>query len=270
MANLSAIVDLHPIKDRIPNKDFATFFKVGSRGHLLAMQKGLLYMNSLSYFSGYEEDSRIPVRRDELEDVYIQASGGKARLIFEVEDDRGGKQFELGKDASLRIHMPYSENTFLFCMGVIAEESIDFPPGESHGAFRFDERYRNFGDHVLLITNPPEFLRRIQEEISSASHVYGTQFLEGGHGRVDYIDAGVHVGLLGLFRKGREYAWQNEYRIAMHVKKEALNPKGAFEFNIGDISDISAILSLERLIERPLSVKKRVIKKSDLDSLLKR
>ena len=68
-------------------------------------------------------------------------------------------------------------------------------------------------------------------------------------------------GNIGLFRKNKCYSWQREFRFIHGARDEALNSNGAFELQIGDISDISKISSLESFIQKPIKISRRVVKK---------
>jgi len=51
-------------------------FKVANLDRLQALQRGLLYMNSVDYFAKLEGEAGAALRRDELENVYLKLSSG--------------------------------------------------------------------------------------------------------------------------------------------------------------------------------------------------
>lgn len=125
---------------------------------------------------------------------------------------------------------------------------------------RFSERFGEFGTHVLRITNLSEFSRRLSQAIAAHPHLYNSPFFEGGYGQVDYVDFSEHRGPIGLFRKPIEYAWQREYRLCFGAEPEALNDRGALELNIGDLSDITEITTVESFTSNPMTLIQRSIR----------
>jgi hypothetical protein len=123
-----------------------------------------------------------------------------------------------------------------------------------NGSLKFSERFREFGTHVLRITNPSEFFRRFSQVIAAHPYLYGSPFFEGGYGQVDYVDFTHYNGPIGLFRKPVEYAWQREYRLCLGAEAEALNDRGGLELNIGDLSDITQIIPVESFTTHPVTI----------------
>lgn len=147
-------------------------------------------------------------------------------------------------------------------MAALADDHNGKIPGEVCNKVQLSERFLEFGDHVLIINDNVEFAKRLNSAIASHPHLYSSDYFEGGHGQVDYVDMATHNGIIGLFRKDRKYSWQREYRICFGAKLEALNSKGALELKIGDISDISQIISMRKLISSPIELKRRTVKRS--------
>jgi len=114
---------------------------------------------------------------------------------------------------------------------------------------------------MLLIRNAPAFSARITDAISKTPYLYSSKYFQGGYGLVEYVELERFSGNMGLFRKGKEYSWQREFRFCFGVRSEALNPVGAFEFQIGDISDITVIRPLESILQKPFTIKRRMVKK---------
>ncbi|WP_223886812.1 hypothetical protein, partial [Pseudomonas amygdali] len=101
------------------------------------------------------------------------------------------------------------------------------------------------------------FPRRLSQAIEAHPHLYNSLFFEGGYGQVDYVDLSEYSGPIGLFRKPIEYAWQREYRLCFGAEPEALNDQGALELNIGDLSDITQITTVESFTSNPMTVTQR-------------
>jgi len=86
-------------------------------------------------------------------------------------------------------------------------------------------------------------------------------YFQGGYGLVEYVNLNRGSGNIGLFRKDNRYFWQREFRFILGVRDEALNSNGAFELQIGDLSDISKISSVESYIQNPIKISRRFVKK---------
>lgn len=79
----------------------------------------------------------------------------------------------------------------------------------------------------------------------------------------NYKELDNYSGALGLFTKDVKYVWQREFRISFGVENAGLNSMGAYEFQIGDISDISHICPVQAMIDNPITIKRRNFKKTD-------
>lgn len=266
MSDLDPMERLDFHSDRTPRRDFWSLFKVASLQRLTQMQQGLLYMNSLEYFSTLKGEEAIALRQDEKEKVFASLKAGKngdyfGVLSLEVGEGDEKREIDLGDKAIMTANFPHYENTMLFCMGAIADDASGKIPGEKNEKLYFDKRFLEFGDHILLILNPHEFSNRINEAIKKEKHIFNYKFLEGGYGLVDYLDLSNYSGIIGLYKKDIEYSWQQEFRIAFGIKENALNQNRAYEFNVGDLSDISTIIPLQSLIDEPMKFKRRMFQK---------
>lgn len=238
-------------------------FKVSSRERLVQMQKGLLYMNSLHYFATLPGEEPLALRRDEFESVYgIWRAGpqnqGHATLTIKIGESL--QETDLGSNATLKVGFPQPKNTMLFCMSAFADGPDGRLPSEVDDKVLLDERFLRFGSHILLITAPAEFSRRIDAALSRAKGIFGSRLFHGGYGLVNYKPLN-YSGAIGLYTKDSKYDWQREFRIAFGVEDHFLNDAGAYEFNIGDLSDISQIVSVQALIDEPITVKRRGYRK---------
>lgn len=239
-------------------------FKVSSHERLAQMREGLLYMNSLHYFATLPGEEYLALRRDELESVYgIWRAGpqdqGHATLTIRIGESR--QEIDLGSNATLKADFPQPKNTMLFCMSAFADGPDGRLPGQVDDKVYLDERFLRFGSHILLITAPAEFSNRINAALSRDNGIFGSRFFHGGYGLVSYKPLENYSGPIGLYTKDSKYDWQREFRIAFGVEDHFLNDAGAYEFNIGDLSDISQIVSVQALIDEPLTVKRRRYRK---------
>lgn len=195
-----------------------TLIKFGKLEHLLQLQnEGLLYMNHLQYFWDVEDEDR-----GDPFDCIAQVQRGP-KIGFTLPD---GKEVFLEGEWTIRMHPPEHEKINIFSMYALRPLV--------QGSFPVDDRNFRFGEHALLITNPPEFLRRIESALKS-------QRISGNANLVEYVDD-KHTGDLGPFRKLRKFAYQSEWRLVCYG-----GPGGPREIRIGGISDISAIMPSDKI-----------------------
>lgn len=262
--NISGLVRTGVFPDRAPNRQCWLLFRASSLSRLRDFQQGKMYMNSVQYFSDLEGEVSQGLRGDLLEKKYLKLhSKINEKKVGGIFIEINGKEIPLGDDASLYLDLPNPKNVFVFCMAAIADGPDGIIPGEKDGKVQLSERFLEFGDHVLIVKNNAEFSRRLNSAIASHPHLYGGECFEGGYGQVEYVDMAVHNGVVGLFRKDRAYSWQREYRICFGAGAEALNENGALELNIGDLTDITQIVSTQQFISEPLILRRGVIKKVD-------
>ena len=146
-------------------------------------------------------------------------------------------------------------------MSAFADGTDGRLPSEVDDKVILDERFLRFGSHALLITAPAEFSNRISAALSCAKGIFGSRLFHGGYGLVSYKPLENYSGPIGLYTKDSKYDWQREFRIAFGVEDDFLNDAGAYEFDIGDLSDISQIISVQALIDEPITVKRRSYRK---------
>ncbi len=252
-------VSMQAVPDRTPDRQCGMLFKVANLDRLQALQRGLLYMNSVDYFAKLEGEDGAALRRDELENVYLKLSSGTrngvvSELVLQIE---GQDEIVLGPETVMTLNLPRPETVMVYCMGSVSATADGEIPGLENGLLRFSDSFRKFGTHVLRITNHQEFSKRLSKAVTAHPHLYNSPFFEGGYGQVDYVDFTEYSGPVGLFRKPMEYAWQREFRICFGAEPEALNERGALELNIGDLSDITEITTVEKFIAHPMTVIQR-------------
>lgn len=249
-------VQMQAVPDRTPNRQCWMLFKVANLDRLQALQRGLLYMNSVDYFAKLEGEAGAALRRDDFENVYLTLSSGVrdgvvSELAIQVE---GQDEIVLNPEAVMTLHLPRPETVMVYCLGSVSDGHDGQIPGLENGLLRFSERFQEFGTHVLRITNNSEFSRRLSQAVATHPHLYTSPFFEGGFGQVDYVNITDYSGPKGLFRKPIEYAWQREYRLCVGAEPEALNARGALELNIGDLSDITQITTVESFTSNPMNI----------------
>jgi hypothetical protein len=253
----SGFIQSDVFPDRSPNCQCWLLFRAGSLSRLKQFQKGKMYMNSVNYFSGLKGEEATALRKDVLEKNYLTVHSqldGKQVGEFFVEVD--GKEVSLGSEAMFHVDLPKPSNIFIFCMAALADGLDGLIPGEHAGQVTLSNRFTEFGDHVLKVNNHGEFSKRLSAAILAHPYLYSSPFFEGGYGQVDYVDMSNHSGIVGLFRKDIEYAWQREYRFCIGCTSGALNADGALELEIGDLSDITSIVPVKQFASQAITLRR--------------
>jgi hypothetical protein len=195
-----------------------TLIKFGKLAHLLQLQnEGLLYMNHLQYFWEVEDEDR-----GDPFDCIAQVHRGP-KMGFTLPD---GKKVFMEGEWTIRMNPPEHEKINIFCMYALR------PLVE--GTFPVDKRNFHFGEHALLLINPPEFLHRIESALKF-------QRIRGDGNLVEYVDD-KHTGDLGPFRKLRKFSYQSEWRLVCYN-----GPGWPREIRIGSIADISVIIGSDEV-----------------------
>ncbi|WP_223886863.1 hypothetical protein, partial [Pseudomonas amygdali] len=158
---ISGEVQMQALPDRTPNKQCWMLFKVANLDRLHALQSGLLYMNSVDYFAKLKGETAAALRRDELEKVYLKLSSGVrggvvSELALQIE---GQAEIVLSPETIITLHLPRPETVMVYCMGSVSAGHDGQIWGLNNGVLLFSERFREFGTHVLRITDHAEFSR---------------------------------------------------------------------------------------------------------------
>lgn len=121
------------------------------------------------------------------------------------------------------------------------------------------EKLLKFGDSALLITDRNEFLRKVAVALDREG-------IKGYHGYVDYYDESkdsleywtslIKNGLNHVaFWKRERYSYQQEYRFLI---EPPITENDYYELEIGNISDISVLLTAEQALTAIVSKKKNL------------
>jgi hypothetical protein len=193
--------------------------KLGQREHMEMLRKGLLYMNSLAFFTSLDADS---ARCDPGEgtDSIIQP-WDIGEFIIDPQTP-GFEKIRVARSdlaGPVRIARRLTSSCNIFCMFAINRpvEGSMFPKSDQW-----------FGDSFLLFTHTQEFLSRVMAA-AKRQGLYGECRL------VEYYDETKYSGAIGRFRKPLNYSYQSEYRITLETGLQ-----GPFRFQIGDLSDITS------------------------------
>lgn len=216
-----------------------------------SFQQGKLYMNTLNYFwtNGFEE------QRDVLEGVAAKTSPDN--LDFLPEDLRSVQYTDIQIQA---VGYRYCN---VFCMHRIDLKPLGKSPLGTEIAYETASNIEKFGAYAVIVDDEAELLRRINRAANEQQFKYLC-------GKVNYhkpilnkkpvtskpniilkCDETVDMGLFGTegryrdsFDKYDKYSWQNEWRLTLYRGVSDIN---AYQFNIGDLSDITHIVKTKNL-----------------------
>jgi hypothetical protein len=214
-------------------------FKFVPDEYLEDFLNGNLYMNTYSHYRATEETIN---RGDKQEGV---VSSYMAKDIQISVRDREGKLVPIGgliNRANFMAHYDHQVN--IFCMSL-------FQPDFSKNnviEFKLDERFLDFGNKAVLITEPQEFMNKITDSVKGKkSPPCANKFFD----TVDYLPNNYN-GYMGAFSKLADYEWQREWRIATLDPNR--NEPQAVTLSIGDIRAISQVYDTSFLIEKGLNL----------------
>lgn len=204
-----------------------------------SLQSGCVYMNSIKLFRKIEKDTDDDMVGDII-DGLLHISDG----IFSIKDLEYVQEL---KDAA--IHTKYS-NDFCYCFFGIDSE-------HNQGSFTEEQKIkmREMGEYALVITDYPEFMRRIINVANGLNYELYGGFVNYYNPKVDSVnvlrslsgkDGLKYVPLL----KRDKYSYQQEFRMVIHapdVKEDHI------ELPIGSIEDISVKIKAEELLKANFS-----------------
>lgn len=197
------------------------------------LQKGKMYLKSLAYYRKREKDTGDDTVGD-LFEAMVHLNNGYLLIP------------ELGIHEKLTdalIETSFS-NCFVFCMLSLENASQDF-----HFSDEQKEKILDFGDTALLITNRNAFLQQVDIALERDG-------IKGYHEPINYYDESkdyvnywaslVKNGINHVaFWKRERYAYQQEYRFLI---EPPATENDYYELDIGDISDISVVLTAKEAL----------------------
>lgn len=218
------------------------FYKIINKKHVNDFIAGNLYMNSLNYFRCIEgniaqgdpmEGSCGSIRKDQLKQMGLNFDDTLADAII--------------GDVSL-ISDYYGLNN-LFCLYrlLINDESKTImQPSEE--LYKFNDQGKS--DKVVVrIKDTARFLNQISNAIEEGIHTHNLEY--GIYGSVIYSNSWINAdgpGTRSAFHKDPKYGYQNEWRLCLLRNALVDEP---YVFSIGDLSDITDVISLQQFLEHP-------------------
>lgn len=203
------------------------FIKFGEKEHLLQLQnEGLIYCNTFEYFEKCENSEQY----DQNENATSISQGNNCNFIvngYEINAESGLINVIL-KSKKLN-HKKFTHLFSMFCR-------LQNDTFESYNQTFFDNRLKKFGEYMLVIYNPFEFMKRLKYTLDKLSETKKIEYAETK--RIEYIDFNTYNGEIEAFRKSDKYKHQSEWRLAIQNQ----NYNKPFKFNIGSIQDISTLM----------------------------
>jgi hypothetical protein len=194
------------------------------------LQKGEMYFDTVESFAIKDANQE---KYDNLEGateinqvnwIKLQAENGKTIELSKINP----KHVKLAS-AYLITHDEKTIGNIYSCSAVTPETINNFK--------KLDPRFKNFGDTIILIENPNEFLNRVKEELKGKNYKYTI-------GLVNYYDPDTFNGPLTVFSKKNKLAYQNELRILIYNKNNE-----PIKIYIGSIKDIACKFKIEDLMK---------------------
>lgn len=200
------------------------------------IQSGKMHLKNLEWFREKERQTGDMTIGDLLEGM-LHISEGYMQIT-----DSDSQVFECVSLTNSAITTSFS-NAFVFC-------ATNIFPDENGHVFADNQKpvFKEFGDTALVIENKGEFIKQIYK----AAKELGYEMFYGvvNYYNKDEDNANMLISLLhGMhniaFWKRDTYKVQQEFRIVLW-KKDA--NEDYIEFDIGNISDISKVISIEEAL----------------------
>ena len=210
------------------------------------LRRGEMHMSSLRVYR------ELATKSSEIGDDYEAALHINEATAYITPINGGGSttMLPINNELIKTIH----SNGFVFCM---------FGVNSKSNHFQFNEEQKSkmleFGDTALIITDSKEFHKRVRNALVDKGIS-----LENSHcGFVDYYDEAIDSAdilfqlMKGMhniaFQKRKKYEYQHEYQFFIPNDDESID---YLDLQIGDISDISEVISSANVLKGFLSKSK--------------
>ena len=206
--------------------------KFQSSDRIKQLKQGKIYANCLKYYRELEQETGDADIGDKFEAMFHINNG----YLF---NPKTNETIEL-KDALLSTE---SSNDYVFCM---------FGIGLNQNKFSFTDQQKEkmltFGDTALIITDYKEFISRVKKAASKQGmqvHFDAVHYFKPNEDNANLIIS-LLKGMWNIaFWKRDRYLYQQEVRFVFVSDDKNLDH---IELNIGDISDISVMISADKIL----------------------
>jgi hypothetical protein len=187
---------------------------------------GQLFFSKASEFITHATQG-IQGDKNEFINMYLSTKECKVELLLGPDKDNPIHKLDASKIAKfMSIRGGQDNHKFIFCCTGIHYRDLETMKG-----MKLDQRFREFGNRVIVVTDFKQFIDRI----TKAANNIGAE-LE--HRRVEYKKSETLVGLTP-FNKLDKFSWQYEYRFILELPESNSQIKDkTFILDIGNISDI--------------------------------
>ncbi len=232
----------------------AILIKFGEQKNLRNLQKGSLYMKNLKYYNELEEKQKKIGMGDK--------NDGKP-IIFNMEwtltdnENQEVVAYSEKSDGIFDFHLNLNPT---FCLFTFDKRNIvEFKKIDEENIIQYKLKFnpeqienirKNFGDSALLIKKTNDFLNRIEKSLSEENIKIAKKRIDYYTKSVNEIDRIVSVfenpDNAPFWKEKEPFEYQQEYRIFCLNKQV----EDHYEINIGDISDITELLSMDQIFKR--------------------
>ncbi|PWY54111.1 hypothetical protein DGG96_17025 [Legionella qingyii] len=214
-------------------------FKITKDEYLDDILDGNLFMNTYNFYRKTEEKIN---RGDKQEGVASSYLADSVKISITNSE---GKLVPIGGLINrINFMYPFDHQVNIFCMTLFELNFLEV----TNFNFKLDKRFCGFGDKAILITQPQEFIDRITKSVNGKkSPPCSNKFFD----KVDYL-ANEYSGRIGCFSKLEEYAWQNEWRLA--ILDPARIESEPIVLKIGNIESICRVFETESLARHSVKV----------------
>lgn len=177
-------------------------------------------------------------------DEFVSASyvaDQNTNIVIEIE----GKS--IGTASKIKNRLSYDDRSYIFSMSAITDNLLN-----QNTSWHFDSRVINLGNQAIIITDPCEFLHRVNSAIQLQTFLNSYTGSNGqASGLVEYIDFDKYNGTVGPFRKSNKYDFQKEWRLALVDSRDEVTHYPDCHFlEVGDLKDISLVADTDFLVQR--------------------
>lgn len=232
--------------ERDPKKIYRVFIKfIKGEYSESFLDEGLLFMNTVEYFRKLEND-QLGLRADKFEG--LAASYDPLKVSIEIGGIKVNANDIVG---NIDIRYNHESETNLFCLTAIN----DYAVLSSGMEFKPSKEFLTFGDKSVVITgdNISTFISRIKKAIELDKNISFHPNQKYMCRPVEYVNRQDHSGIMGIFRKYDDFAWQHEWRLAV---KQNSNPGPYDKLKIGNIRDICVVYNTVDFLKMPIQLKK--------------
>lgn len=199
------------------------FLKFGDKIYMERLRDGELYVKTLADFKKDVNHMRYDKTEglasiEHIKERYLQLKPKEATEWKNLKVNKG--ELKYWHDAS-KVHS--------YSLFYISEEQT-----RKEKYFIIPENMKEYGDYYLLITNPKEFITRIQNVLDYKKYKYD-------YSTISYYDPKENQNKLGFFHKDISHLGEQEFRIL--IETETLNP---LILDMGTLNDISEVIHVNQ------------------------